>query len=123
MYVFLHCMHVSFSFFGFSFLTCMLPFRFLASLSVLCSCMFSYMHVSFSFSVLDEVWLLFWCCFHASFLTFMLPYVFQKLHVSLSSLSVPATFVVLFWCNFHVCFLTCMLAFHFYVSDEVWLLY
>ena len=75
----------------------------------------------FCFTVLDEVWFLFWCCFHASFVTFILPYVFQKLHVSLSSLSVRATSAVLFWCCFHVCFLTCMLAFCFSVSDEVWI--
>ena len=43
-------LHVSLSFFVFSFLTCMLPFRFLAFVSVLFSCLFCYMHVIFSFS-------------------------------------------------------------------------
>ena len=120
----------------FSYIACMLAYRFLASLFLLACQLFVFwllwccFHVCFltcmlvfRFYVLDEVWLLFWCCFHASFLTFMLPYVFQKLHVNLSCLSVPGTFAVLFWCCFHVCFLTCMLAFHFSVSDEVWLLF
>ena len=40
---------VSLWFFGFSFLTCILPFGFLAFVSVLFSCLFCYMHVIFSF--------------------------------------------------------------------------
>ena len=42
-------LHVSLSFFAFSFLTCMLPFHFLAFVSVLFSCLFCYMHVTFLF--------------------------------------------------------------------------